>query len=148
MLSSVDVAVEPRAALCLRSGILALRQIADFYDIPHDADPAPDDPISITRAEFDAALDELEEVGVPIKRDRDQAWRDFNGWRVNYDTVLLALCALVWAPQRTLEQRPGHGTTTTTHYAPGRPGQRHEPGLRADENELALPGRRRGGAGL
>ena len=30
--------------------------------------------------------------------DREQAWRDFAGWRVNYDRVLLALCSLVMAP--------------------------------------------------
>jgi hypothetical protein len=35
---------------------------------------------------------------VKLKRDRDQAWRDFNGWRVNYDTVLLALAAITMAP--------------------------------------------------
>ena len=30
--------------------------------------------------------------------DRDQAWRDYAGWRVNYDTVLLALADLIMAP--------------------------------------------------
>jgi len=98
MLSAVDVPYEPRAALTIRSGFLSLRHVADFCDIPYDPDPAPDDPISVTRREFDDALERLAEVGTPIKRDRDQAWRDFVGWRVNYDTVLLALCALVWAP--------------------------------------------------
>ena len=41
----------------------------------------------------------LEEAGVPLKADRDQAWRDFAGWRVNYDTVLLGLTVLTDAPQ-------------------------------------------------
>ena len=36
--------------------------------------------------------------GVPIKSDREQAWRDFAGWRVNYDRVLIALATLVQAP--------------------------------------------------
>jgi hypothetical protein len=98
LLSSVDVAHEPRATLCIRSGYLALRHVADFFDIPYDPDPRPDDPISVRRDEFDAALARLAEAGVPLKGDRDQAWRDFNGWRVNYDAVLLALCALAWAP--------------------------------------------------
>ncbi len=40
----------------------------------------------------------LTEVGLPIKADLDQAWRDFAGWRVNYDEPLLRLCALVSAP--------------------------------------------------
>ena len=57
------------------------------------------DPISITRAEFDEVIHKLEEAGVPIKADREQAWKDFAGWRVNYDRVLLVLCTLVMAPQ-------------------------------------------------
>ena len=98
MLSSVDVPNEPRAALCIRSGFLALRHVADFFDIDYDPDPQPTDPISVTREEFDAALERFAQAGVPLKPDREQAWRDFCGWRVNYDTVLLALCGLVWAP--------------------------------------------------
>ena len=30
--------------------------------------------------------------------DREQAWKDFSGWRVNYDAVLLQLSGLVMAP--------------------------------------------------
>jgi hypothetical protein len=36
--------------------------------------------------------------GVPLKADLEQAWRDFAGWRVNYDRVLLPLAALTMAP--------------------------------------------------
>jgi hypothetical protein len=97
-LSAVDVPPDPQASLCLRAGHLALHHIADFFHIPHSRDPAPDDPISITRAEFDAAYDELAAQGVPLKPDRDQAWRDFAGWRVNYDAALLNLAGLVMAP--------------------------------------------------
>jgi hypothetical protein len=35
---------------------------------------------------------------VSLKPDRDQAWHDFAGWRVNYDTTLLRLAALTMAP--------------------------------------------------
>ena len=35
---------------------------------------------------------------MPLKADRDQAWRDFAGWRVNYDSVLVPLAGLVMAP--------------------------------------------------
>jgi len=98
MLSTVDVAREPRAAFCIRSGYLALRQIAAFFQVPYDEDPEPGDPISIAREEFDNVYDQLAEAGVPLFPDRDQAWRDFRGWRVNYDTVLIALAALTMAP--------------------------------------------------
>ena len=40
----------------------------------------------------------LAAAGVALRPDRDQAWRDFKGWRVNYDTVLITLAGLVMAP--------------------------------------------------
>jgi fumarate reductase subunit D len=89
--SAVDIPADAQAALCVRAGYLALREIADFFSIPYDPDPDPTDPISVTREEFDAACERLEAGGVPLKPDRDQAWRDFAGWRVNYDCVLLDL---------------------------------------------------------
>lgn len=94
----VDVPHDTRADLCIRSGYVALRDIADFFDIAYDPDPRPDAPISISRQEFDAVCDELEAEGIPLRADRGQAWRDFAGWRVNYDTVLLQLAALTMAP--------------------------------------------------
>ena len=56
------------------------------------------------RAEFDQVLDKLAEAGLPLKADREQAWRDFAGWRVNYDRALILLCGLVMAPQALLVQ--------------------------------------------
>src|SRR6266487_3231667 len=96
--AAVDIPRDTRADLCIRAGYLSLRYIASFFRIPYNPNPAPTDLISITRAEFDAVLDELATAHVPLKPDRDQAWRDFAGWRVNYDTVLLALAELVMAP--------------------------------------------------
>lgn len=37
-------------------------------------------------------------AGIPLRPDREQAWQDFAGWRVNYDRVLLVLSALTMAP--------------------------------------------------
>ncbi len=68
------------------------------FRLPYDPDPAPDDPISIDRAEYDELMDRLVDAGLPVKQDLDQAWRDFAGWRVNYDETLLRICALVSAP--------------------------------------------------
>jgi hypothetical protein len=96
--STIDVPRQPMAALCVRSGFTALRAIASFFHIPHPADPAPDDPISVTREEWEAACRELEAAGVPLRADRDQAWRDFAGWRVNYDQPLVTLAGMVVAP--------------------------------------------------
>jgi hypothetical protein len=75
-----------------------LREVAAFFDIPFDSEPDPTDPISISRAEFDDVYDELATLNIPMKQDRDRAWRDFSGWRVNYDSVLLALAEITMAP--------------------------------------------------
>jgi hypothetical protein len=96
--STVDLPRTYRAELCIRSGYLALRRVADFFDIAYDDDPAPDAPISITREEWDEVYEALAVEGLPLKADREQAWRDFAGWRVNYDAPLIALAALVAAP--------------------------------------------------
>jgi hypothetical protein len=98
-LSSVDVPYEASAALCIRAGYLALHRITHSFDIPLPHDPHfPGDPISISRPEFEATLSRLAAAGVPIKQDRELAWKDFGGWRVNYDRALIALCELVMAP--------------------------------------------------
>lgn len=91
------VAIGP-AGVCIRSGFLTLRRLADFFGIEFDHDPRPDDPISISRGEFDDAWDQLAAAGLELKTDQDQAWRDFAGWRINYDTVLLALAEITDAP--------------------------------------------------
>lgn len=96
--STLDMPRDPSAELCIRAGFLALRSIADFFRIPHNANPKPTDPISITREEFFDAYDQLKAEGVPVKADREQCWRDYAGWRVNYDTVLLTLANLTVAP--------------------------------------------------
>jgi hypothetical protein len=98
MASTIDVPHDARTDLCIRAGYLALRKIADFFGIAYDPDPKPDDPITIARDEFDAAYDQLAASDVPLRSDREQAWQDFAGWRVNYDTVLVALAALTMAP--------------------------------------------------
>lgn len=98
-LSAVEIPSSASAQLSIRAGFIALRRIADYFDIAYPANPHyPENPISLTREEFETALGRLAEIGVPLKPDHEQAWRDFAGWRVNYDTVLLALCALTMAP--------------------------------------------------
>jgi hypothetical protein len=122
VLSSVDVPREVQAEFCIRAGYLCLRRIATFFRIPFDADPRPEDPISIGREEWEAVLDELAAEGVPLKADRDQAWRDFAGWRVNYDAVLLALASLTSAPPAPWSSdRAGDRTTVQVLRRRGAP---------------------------
>lgn len=96
--STVDVPRNPPAELCMRAGYIALRSIADHFQVRYDPTPAPTDPISISQAEFDAVYDQLAAADVPLKPDRAQCWRDYAGWRVNYDPVLLDLAAITMAP--------------------------------------------------
>jgi hypothetical protein len=98
-LSSIDIPYESSAALSIRAGFLALRNIADYFDISYPVSPTyPTVPISVKREEYDEVIRKLEEAGLPIKEDREKAWNDFAGWRVNYDRVLLVLCTLVMPP--------------------------------------------------
>jgi hypothetical protein len=107
-LSVVDLPRSPRAAICIRTGFITLRSIADYFHLPYDPDPTSDDPISVSRREFDLMCVELEAAGVPLKANRDQAWIDFVGWRVNYDQPLVLIAKLVIAPEgRWSSDRPG-----------------------------------------
>lgn len=98
-LALVDLPTEPAAALCIRAGFIAMRRIVDYFNLPYHPDPHfPDQPISVSRADFDLACSQLEQAGVPLRSDRQQAWLDFAGWRVNYDAVLVELAILTMAP--------------------------------------------------
>ncbi len=97
-LAVVDIPFDARAALCIRSGYLALRRISDIFQVRYEAEPTfPAEPISIKKAEFEVAYEELRGAGMPVK-EPEQAWHDFAGWRVNYDHPLLALSRLTMAP--------------------------------------------------
>lgn len=95
--STLAVSREPQAELTMRAGFLALRAIADFFDVPYNPNPQPTDPITVRRDEFDDAYDEMQAVGIPL-REREEAWRSFAGWRVNYDVPLVAIAKIVVAP--------------------------------------------------
>ncbi len=97
--STVDIERIPEPQYMIRSGYLCLRHLARFFFVRVDDDPKPDDPISITREEFDGAYERLRDSGVPVRADRDQCWRDFAGWRVNYDVALIELARLTMAPR-------------------------------------------------
>ena len=59
-LAVVDIPPTPQAAVCIRSGYLALREVAGFFGFDYDDSPAPDDPISVTRDEFDEVCTALD----------------------------------------------------------------------------------------
>ncbi len=94
----VDVERARQSGLVIRSGFLALRAIADYFEITYNLQPLPGDPISVTREEFEAMMDKLAGFAIPLHSERDECWDHFAGWRVNYDEVLLRLAFITTAP--------------------------------------------------
>ncbi|MFL6163553.1 MAG: hypothetical protein ACJ74U_15175 [Jatrophihabitantaceae bacterium] len=91
---------EPKvgARLCIRMGFTALRQIATTMRLPVNEDPDPDESLSVTYEEFAAATEMLRSLGYPIDVSTEEAWPNFRGWRVNYESVAYALAYAVDAP--------------------------------------------------
>jgi hypothetical protein len=110
----------------LRVGYLTLRHLAAAMSLPVADDPAPTDPIDLTRADFDEAVRWLHESGWHTERLPDDAWPHFRGWRVNYEAAAyrlayhLDLPPALWSGPR----RPGRPAARP----PLRPADR-KPGL-------------------
>ena len=125
---AVDHPRDPDVQLCIRAGFLALRRIADVFNVAYNPDPGPGDPISVARVEWDEAMDEMAAAGIPLVADRDQAWEAWKGWRVNYDAVLLDLARLVeapptpWVSDRSPVRVKGEGRRRWARPGGGRPG--------------------------
>jgi hypothetical protein len=94
------------ARLCLRSGFVCLREIAQAMGFGVPGEPDPDSGITLSYQEFLDAVARLRKVDFPIERDPSDAWPDFVGWRVNYElaayTVAYALDAVpaMWSGPR------------------------------------------------
>jgi hypothetical protein len=86
------------ARLCLRGGFSCLGTIARArgFAIPEEADP--NDGISLKYEEFIDAIDRLASVDFPLERSIEDAWRDFIGWRVNYEAAAYAIAGAIDAP--------------------------------------------------
>lgn len=104
--TTIDIPKDIQADLTIRAGYLALRRIADFFGIEYEREPKAETPCSISQEEFGIACAELTDKGIALKPDLDQAWRDFRGWRINYDQTLLALARLTMAPPARWNGRP------------------------------------------
>ena len=148
--AAMHLALAPSTAssqsrLCLRMGFTALNRMAKVLGWEVDPDPDPDGSIDLTFEEFAAAVNLLEQAEFPMERSAEEAWPDFKGWRINYETVAYRLCDRLTAP-------PAPWSGTRRHLrsgpvAPRRPPQR-APGLLADNRPtvvVAPTSRRHGG---
>jgi hypothetical protein len=105
-------APEVPARLCLRSGFTCFTRIAQAMglDVPSEHDAS--DGISLTYQQFLDAVDRMKQVGFPVERDPAEAWPDFVGWRVNYETAAFAVAAAVdavpalWSGPRRIDGEP------------------------------------------
>jgi len=87
-----------QARLFLRMGFGCLQQLARTVGIPYDADPRPDAGIKLTEAEFRHGIARLRDYGFPIKRPVEEVWVHFQGWRVNYESIVYSLAFAIDAP--------------------------------------------------
>jgi hypothetical protein len=97
--STVDRQDVPWLNFCFQAGCRTLADIATDVGIPLGSALAPNSLIHITRAECDAACEQLSSAGVPLKVDREENWRAFGSMRSQYDTSLIALANFVHAPE-------------------------------------------------
>jgi hypothetical protein len=96
---SASPEMTPREArTCLQMGMNCLRSMANALKIPYDPDPLPSAAVRLSRAEFDVGIKRLQSVGFPMERDADETWRNFRGWRVNYEGIVDALTTLIVPP--------------------------------------------------
>jgi len=98
--STVDREDSPWVHLCFQAGCRTLRDIVTDVARPSIVSKlVSENAIHVTRAEYDAACETLSGFGVPLKEDREESWRVFVILRGQYDTFLIALANLVYAPK-------------------------------------------------
>jgi hypothetical protein len=110
---AVSPSQSPRQArLCLSMGTNCLRSMAGALQISFDPDPIPTAGTRLTKEEFAAGFGRLEEVHFPLERDLNDAWRHFQGWRINYESIVDTLTRLIMPPPAPwFLSRPGLGRT-------------------------------------
>src|ERR1700677_5073593 len=77
----------------LRVGYVTMRSLARSLQLPYSEDPLPDDPLELTREDFELAVRHLDEAGWVFDRKPDEAWLHFRGWRVNYELAAYSIAA-------------------------------------------------------
>jgi len=128
---AMHLAVSPETApsqarLCLRMGFTLMNRIATSLGWAIDPDPDPDGPIQLEFGEFARAVAMLEGSGFPVERTAEQAWPDFKGWRINYETVAYRLADRLTAPPAPWSGSRRHLRTGVV--GPQRPPQRRPGG--------------------
>ena len=83
------------ARLFLRSGFTCLTRVARAMGMAVAEEANPDGGITLTYEEFLDGIARMHEVGFPTTRDPADAWPDFVGWRVNYESTAYWIAAAI-----------------------------------------------------
>ena len=98
-LAVVDIPVDPRPRCASAPGISRCARSPASSASTTTTSPHPTTRSASPATSSTRCATHLVAAGRPGARaDRDQAWRDFAGWRVNYDRVLITLAGFVMAP--------------------------------------------------
>src|SRR5499427_8828505 len=113
----------------LRVGYITMRKLAKGTGLAVNDDPHPDDPLVLTRQEFDDEVEHMREAGWQFERDADAAWPHFHGWRVNYEAAAYGLAGFLdlppalWSGDRPQHRSPPQLPTRPPHREPGDPNE-------------------------
>ena len=135
-LSLCPASAPSEARPLLRVGYVTMRQLARTLGLPVNDDPHPDDPLVLTREEFDEAVAHMDQAGWVFERTPAEAWTHFRGWRVNYEYAAHGIAAHLDLPMAVWS---GPRSRLGRAIAPARPAHR-EPGAARDTSP---PGERR-----
>ena len=123
-------------------GFTLLNRIATTLGWEVDLDPNPEGPIDLTFAEFERAVAMLVSVGFATERSAEEAWADFRGWRVNYESVAYSLADRLTVPPAPWSGQRRHmrsGTGRTPAPAPAPPRRRRTVRLRPAASRHRTP---------
>lgn len=112
--SSLDLTTDPAADRLVRFGSRALCRVLEPLRLRCPDQPKwPDTPINITQQEFEEAYEHLQQAGLPMKQDKNAAWKTFAQHRLQYECPLMTLVRLKkpprgarWTTDRDEAQQP------------------------------------------
>ncbi|WBA41489.1 hypothetical protein [Hymenobacter canadensis] len=104
MFSSLEGPHNQQAELTFKAGCVSINRIFRFFNEDIHTKPSellPDnEPLENPhRAEFDEAYARLAEGGLPLRRNRDEAWQHYHELRSRYTTALEFLGRITMAPE-------------------------------------------------